>query len=170
LIGGILAYSRAGRERGNTLRIDVNTLVHECWELLAPPETATLIPPVNLPTVVASRPQLQQIFMNLMGNAVKYNPGRAIALEVGVVRRGRCYEFFVRDNGVGISPEFHEKIWGLFQTLERRDTIESTGIGLSIVRKIVESQGGTTRVESRTGEGATFFFTWPAEQREGAES
>ncbi|MBA3501877.1 MAG: GAF domain-containing protein [Deltaproteobacteria bacterium] len=167
LIAGILAYSRAGRDRGAAMRVDVDALVRECWELLAAPETATIMINPGLPTVFASRPQLQQVFMNLIGNAVKYNPGRAIAVEVGVAsHKAGFYEFFVRDNGVGIAPEFHEKIWGLFQTLERRDKIESTGIGLSIVRKIVESQGGTTRVESRLGEGAAFIFTWPAEQAE----
>jgi signal transduction histidine kinase len=167
LIAGILAYTRAGRERGETIRLDTKDLVHECWELLAPPETATLDVASPMPTVVTRRPQLQQVFMNLIGNAVKYNPGRAITIDVGIgSHKGRFYEFFVKDNGVGIAPEFHGKIWGLFQTLERRDKIESTGIGLSIVRKIVESQGGTTRVESRLGEGATFFFTWPAEPLE----
>jgi signal transduction histidine kinase len=167
LIAGILAYSRAGRDRGDAARLDVGTLVRECWELLAPPPSATLSVNGELPMIVASRPQLQQVFMNLMGNAVKYNPGREITIEVGLSQhKGRTYEFFVKDNGVGIAPEFHEKIWGLFQTLERRDKIESTGIGLSIVRKIVESQGGTARVDSRPGEGATFFFSWPTEQLE----
>lgn len=167
LIAGILAYARAGRERGETVRIDTKDLVTECWELLAPPETANLEVKPPMPTVVTHRPRLQQVFMNLIGNAVKYNPGRDVAIDVGVAaHKGRYYEFFVKDNGVGIAPEFHEKVWGLFQTLERRDKIESTGIGLSIVRKIVESQGGTTRIESRLGEGATFYFTWPGEQTE----
>ena len=165
LIAGILTYSRAGRERGKVERIDIGALVAECWELLAPPSRVTLVASPELPSVVASRTQLQQVFMNLIGNAVKYNPDRDLTIEVGLRGRvGRLYELFVRDNGVGIAPDYHEKIWGLFQTLERRDKIESTGIGLSIVRKIVESQGGTTRVESRPGEGATFIFTWPSDQ------
>jgi signal transduction histidine kinase len=171
LIGGILAYARAGRhDKTEVARIDIAALVRDCWELLAPPPTATLVTAPDLPQVNASRPQLQQVLMNLMGNAVKYNPGREITVEVGVVgKRGRFYELFVRDNGVGIAPEFHEKIWGLFQTLERRDKVESTGIGLSIVRKIVESQGGTTRVESGPGEGAKFVFTWPVDQTDHQE-
>jgi signal transduction histidine kinase len=73
------------------------------------------------------------------------------------------FELFVRDGGIGITPEYHDRIWGLFQTLERRDKIESTGIGLSVVRKIVESNGGRTWVESQPGAGATFHFTWGAE-------
>jgi signal transduction histidine kinase len=166
LIGGILAYSRAGRhDRAELSRVDITALVRDCWELLAPPPTAKLEIGRDLPTLMAPRPQLQQVLMNLIGNAVKYNPGREITIEVGLSRKhGRFYELFVRDDGVGIASDFHEKIWGLFQTLERRDKIESTGIGLSIVRKIVESQGGTTWVESRPNEGATFFFTWPTDQ------
>jgi len=163
LIAGILAYSRAGRDRGEVALVDVGALVREAWELLAPPATAQLAIQPELPLVRASRTQLQQVLMNLIGNAVKYNPGRALAIEVGARRNGRLVELYVRDDGVGIAPEFHEKIWGLFQTLERRDKVESTGIGLSIVRKIVEAQGGTTWMESEPGGGATFFFTWPAD-------
>ena len=74
---------------------------------------------------------------------------------------GDAYEFAVADNGAGIAPEFHERIWGIFQTLEARDKVEGTGIGLAVVRKIVESRGGRAWVESVPGEGATFRFTWP---------
>ncbi len=167
LIAGILAYSRAGRDLGQASSVAIGTLARECWELLDAPTTATLVTASDLPTLVAHRPQLQQVLMNLLGNAVKYNAGRALRVDVGVAgRHGRYHELYVRDDGIGIAAEFHDRIWGLFQTLERRDKLESTGIGLSIVRKIVESQGGTTRVESQPGEGATFFFTWPAEQME----
>ncbi|MDQ3367269.1 MAG: GAF domain-containing protein [Myxococcota bacterium] len=162
LIAGILAYSRAGRERGEAVRIEVGPLVREAWELLSPPGTAQLVIATPLPTILAPRTQLQQVFMNLLGNAVKYNPGRELTIKVGVRADRNFYEFYVQDDGVGIAPEFHDKIWALFQTLERRDKVESTGIGLSIVRKIIESQGGTTRVESQPDAGATFYFTWPA--------
>ncbi len=102
--------------------------------------------------------------MNLFGNALKYNQGREIHVELGGrAREPHGHELFVRDDGVGIAPEYHDRIWGLFQTLERRDKIESTGIGLSVVRKIVESNGGRTWVESEPGAGATFHFTWGLE-------
>ena len=164
LIGGILAYSRAGRDQGGRTEVDVAALAAEAWELLSPPETAHLTIAPELPRIVAPRTQLQQVLMNLLGNAVKYNPGRELHIELG----GRCeedggYEFFVRDNGVGIAPEYHDRIWGLFQTLERRDKIESTGIGLSVVRKIVEAHGGQTWVRSQVGAGATFYFSWGIE-------
>src|SRR5439155_21752257 len=96
-------------------------------------------------------------------NAIKYNADRALQITLAARRQGRRWEFSVADNGIGIAPEFADKIWGLFQTLERRDKVESTGIGLSVVRKIVESHGGRAWVESALGCGATFRFTWPAD-------
>jgi signal transduction histidine kinase len=163
LIGGILAYSRAGRVQGDVAELDVRALAAEAWELLSPPPTAHLALSPELPRLVAPRTQLQQVLMNLFGNAVKYNHGREVHVELGGRRIGRACEFYVRDDGVGIAPEYHDRIWGLFQTLERRDKIESTGIGLSVVRKIVESHGGHAWVESQPKQGATFYFTWAAE-------
>jgi signal transduction histidine kinase len=160
LIGGILAYSRAGRDKGDLVEVDVRAIAAEAWELISPPPTAHLALPPELPRPVAPRTQFQQVLMNLFGNAVKYNEGREVHIEIGGRRDERGYEFFVRDDGVGIAPEYHDRIWGLFQTLERRDKMESTGIGLSVVRKIVESHGGHTWVQSQPGSGATFYFTW----------
>ena len=166
LIGGILAYSRAARGGAERTLVDVRLLVGEIWELLSPPKTARL-EIGELPQLVTSRTELEQVLMNLIGNAIKYNRNREVNITVGSSSEtsGR-YEFFVRDDGVGIAPEFQDKIWGLFQTLERRDKTESTGIGLSIVRKIVEAKGGRAWVESRADEGATFRFTWPIERGE----
>jgi signal transduction histidine kinase len=163
LIGGILAYSRAGRERDpKAVSIDMTSLAREVWELLAPPPTAS-VEIGDLPEIRGVRAQLQQILLNLMSNAIKYNPERELHVTVTATRDGDWWTFAVSDDGVGIAPEFHDRIWGLFQTLERRDKVESTGIGLSVVRKIVESHRGRAWVESQMGSGATFFFTWPAE-------
>jgi signal transduction histidine kinase len=163
LIAGILAYSRAGRERDpKPVEVDMTSLAREVWELLAPPETAT-IEIGELPKIWGVRAQLQQILLNLLSNALKYNRDRELHVKVSARRDGDRWEFAVADDGVGISPEFHDRIWGLFQTLERRDKVESTGIGLSVVRKIVESHRGNAWVESQVGSGATFLFTWPAE-------
>jgi signal transduction histidine kinase len=103
----------------------------------------------------------------LIGNAIKYNPGRELIVEVGAVPHGEHWTLFVKDNGVGIPAEYHDRIWGLFQTLEARDKVESTGIGLAVVRKIVETRGGKTWIESAAGAGATFWFTWPGETKHG---
>jgi signal transduction histidine kinase len=97
---------------------------------------------------------------------VKYNASRDLRIAISARRTGRRWEFTIADDGIGIAPEFADKIWGLFQTLERRDKIESTGIGLSVVRKIVEAHGGKAWVDSELGHGATFRFTWPADPDE----
>jgi len=162
LIDGILAYSRAGRVRGEPERVDTGALAREVVELLAPPAGARVEVADGMPTVLAERVPLQQVFLNLVGNALKY-AGRADA----VVRVGwnadapGWYRFSVADNGPGIAPQYHERVFGIFQTLQSRDRVEGTGIGLSVVKKIVEAQGARVWVESAEGAGATFHFTWP---------
>lgn len=166
LIGGILAYSRAGRGSTEQATVDVAALVQEVWELLAPPSAARLEVATPLPLLRTSRVELQQVVLNLIGNALKHNPERELVITVSGQREGRRWRFTIADDGIGIAPEFADKIWGLFQTLERRDKIESTGIGLSVVRKIVEGHGGTAWVESAVGRGAAFSFTWTADTEE----
>jgi PAS domain S-box-containing protein len=163
LIDGILAYSRAGRRLGQPEPVDSGGLVREVIELLAPPGDVTIEVPARMPTVEAERVPLQQVFMNLIGNAIKFTrAGRPDAvIRVGWRDVGDALEFAVTDNGPGIAPEYHERIWGIFQTLEARDKVEGTGIGLSVVRKIVETHGGRVWVESAPGQGATFRFAWP---------
>jgi signal transduction histidine kinase len=143
--------------------VDSGGLVREVIELLAPPGDVTIEVPARMPTVEAERVPLQQVFMNLIGNAIKFTrAGRPDAvIRVGWRDVGDALEFAVTDNGPGIAPEYHERIWGIFQTLEARDKVEGTGIGLSVVRKVVETHGGRVWVESAPGQGATFRFAWP---------
>jgi signal transduction histidine kinase len=104
-----------------------------------------------------------------VGNAVKYGgPGARVEVSARPEGGGVC-EFTVRDNGPGIAPEYHERIFTIFQTLEARDKVEGTGIGLSIVKKMVESRGGRVWVDSAPGRGAAFRFTWPARAEEGSQ-
>jgi signal transduction histidine kinase len=102
--------------------------------------------------------------MNLLGNAIKHTNGAEPRVAVSWAEAGAFYEFTVADNGAGIAPQFHERIFGIFQTLEARDKVEGTGIGLSVVKKIVEAKGGRVWVESDVGQGARFKFLWPAEE------
>jgi PAS domain S-box-containing protein len=163
LIDGILAYSRAGRMVNSPERIDTGALVREVIELLAPPDEVTIEVPLQMPTVNAERVPLQQVFLNLIDNAVKYTRVERSDVVVRIAWRdlGDAFEFSVSDNGPGIDPEYHERIWGIFQTLAPRDKVEGTGIGLSVVRKILETRGGSTSVESSPNQGATFRFIWP---------
>jgi signal transduction histidine kinase len=163
LIEGILAYSRADRNQGESADVDIAQLAHDVIELLAPPSRVHIVIGRPLPTLRTTRVPLQQVVLNLIANAIKYNPDRELTIEIGGKRAGDVWAFYVKDDGVGIAPEFHERIWGLFQTLEARDKVESTGIGLAVVRKIVEARGGKAWIESAAGAGATFWFSWPGE-------
>ncbi len=163
LIDGILAYSRAGRALRAPEQVDTGVLVREAIELLAPPAGVAFEVATDLPTVEAERVPLQQVFLNLIGNAVKHGRTARPEVTVRVEWRdlGDAVEFAVADNGPGIAPEYHERIWGIFQTLVPRDKVEGTGIGLSVVKKIVESRGGRVALDSTPGQGATFRFIWP---------
>src|SRR5690606_29316584 len=114
---------------------------------------------------------LQQVFLNLIANGVKYAGADRDEALVSVDWRDLddAFEFAVQDDGPGIAPEFHERIWGIFQTLAARDKVEGTGIGLSVVKKIIEARGGRVSLESAPGGGATFRFTWPKQLRKRAE-
>ena len=161
LIDGILTYSRAGRVRDAVEEVDTGALVRETIELLDPPEGAVIETPPDMPTLRTERVPLQQVFMNLIGNAVKHGGGVGAVVRIEWRAGEGGVEFAVRDNGPGIAPEYQDRIWGIFQTLAARDKVEGTGIGLSVVKKVVEGRGGRATVESAAGRGATFRFTWP---------
>jgi len=161
LIDGILAYSRAGRVREKYERVDVGALLAETIELLAPTEGARIDVEPPMPVIEAERVPLQQVFMNLIGNALKYSGGGDARVVVRAAAEGGAVRFSVADNGPGIAPQYQDKVWQIFQTLAPRDKVEGTGIGLSVVRKLVESRGGRVSLESAPGEGSTFSFTWP---------
>jgi signal transduction histidine kinase len=160
LIEGLLEYSRAGRAHKRPERVDVGELVEDVIDLLAPPEGVVIRVEPEMPTFMTERLMLQQVFMNLVSNALKHAVRDDAVIDIGWCRVGPFYEFFVRDNGPGIDPEYHDRIWGIFQTLEARDRVEGAGIGLALVKKIVESQKGRAWVESAPGTGATFRFLW----------
>jgi len=161
LIEGILSYSRAGRAKHGAEDIDVKALLHEIIELIAPPEGAEVRIEGEMPVLHTERLPLQQVFQNLITNALKYAGGAEARVTIRGADEGAFYQFTVADNGPGIAPDYHEKIWGIFQTLNPRDKVEGTGIGLALVRKIVDNKGGRAWVESEAGSGATFHFLWP---------
>jgi chemotaxis family two-component system sensor kinase Cph1 len=117
----------------------------------------------DLPTVLAEPTQLTQLFQNLIGNAVKFRrEGEDPRIHVGCRRDNGHWLFRVQDNGIGIDPEFHEKVFLIFQRLHGREKYPGTGIGLAICKKIVEQHGGRIWIDSKVGEGSTFCFTLPA--------
>lgn len=162
LITGILDLARVGRVAQANETVFVRQLLREILDMLQPPAGLHVELPFFLPTLVTNRVQLQQVFSNLLSNALKYHDHPATGqLTIGCDDAGDFYRFTVADDGPGIAPEYHERIFVIFQTLTERDTLESTGVGLAIVKKIVERQGGHITVESAEGAGAAFIFTWP---------
>jgi light-regulated signal transduction histidine kinase (bacteriophytochrome) len=157
LIQGLLEYSRVGRKKTPIKTINVSDVIKEAINSLSvPPEFEIVVAP-NMPTLITEVLSLQQVFSNLISNAIKYHPTNLGKITISIEEQAHFYEFGVSDDGLGIDPQYHDRIFTIFQTLQPRDTIESTGIGLSIVKKIVEGQGGKVRVESKLGEGASFF-------------
>lgn len=161
LITGILQYSRTGHMATQVRSVDTKQLVQGIVEILNPSNKFNIKYTDNLPTLEGDDIQLGQVFSNLIDNSIKHNNHDTGNIEIGVRDLGNFYEFFVKDDGPGIASEYHEKIFQIFQTLKSRDEFESTGVGLSIIKKIIESQGGRITVDSVEGEGATFYFTWP---------
>ncbi|MBW4682532.1 MAG: PAS domain S-box protein [Microcoleus vaginatus WJT46-NPBG5] len=161
LIEALLEYSRVGRLKSVLETVSVADLLEDVIDSLAPPASFTVEVEPEMPTLVTERLPLEQVFANLIGNAIKHNRQRAGHVKISVKDLGDFYEFAVADDGPGIAPEYHEKVFVIFQTLEARDKVENTGIGLSLVKKTVENQGGTVKLTSQAGQGATFSFTWP---------
>jgi signal transduction histidine kinase len=168
LIDGILTYARAGRKSTTPEQVNSGALMREVIELLAPPPQIAIQLPERSPVIEAERVLLEQVFMNLIGNAIKFTGGARADPVIRIEWRdvGDGIEFTINDNGPGIAPQFHDRIWGMFQTLATRDKVEGTGIGLSVVKKIVESRGGKVSLDSAPGKGATFRFVWPKRSRQ----
>jgi signal transduction histidine kinase len=161
LIDGILHYSEIGRVTNRREVVDLGKLVSETIALLDPPAQIQVAVCGPLPAVVCEKVRLGQVFHNLIDNAIKYMDKPQGRIEVGCTDQGNVWRFAVTDNGPGIEEKYFEKIFQMFQTLVPRDQRESTGIGLPIVKKIVELFGGSIWVESKPGAGSTFFFTLP---------
>jgi light-regulated signal transduction histidine kinase (bacteriophytochrome) len=161
LIDGILRYSRAGRTGGLVEAVDLGKLTAEVIDLLAPEDGVTLDVAPEMPTIVAERAPLQQVLSDLVSNAIKHAGRADPRIAISCADQGTAYAITVKDDGQGIAPAHHERIWGIFQTLAPRDQVEGTGIGLPIVKKIVESRGGRVWVDSAPGAGAAFHVLWP---------
>ena len=161
LIDGILQYSRVGRAHEGRMDVDLDALIHEVIDLLAPPARIRIEIDTPLPTVHVDGTRMQQVFQNLISNAIKYIDKPQGEVHLGCIAEKKTWKFYVRDNGPGIEQRHFERIFQLFQTLVPRDHVESTGVGLALVKKIIELHDGSVWLESKVGEGSTFFFTLP---------
>ena len=164
-IAGLLDLSRMGREPWALEEVNLQEVFGNAVANLriAIEESGARVESGPLPVVRGDARQLTQLFQNLIGNALKFRePGEAPRVDVRADRDGDCWRISVRDNGIGLDPRFSERVFTIFQRLHTRDEYEGTGLGLAICKKIVDRHGGRIWVESREGEGATFFFTLPA--------
>lgn len=161
LIDSVLRYSMIERVKGEKEEVDLNALVSEIIAMLNPPENIRIEVVNELPTILCERTRLEQVFQNLLSNAVRYMDKPKGEITIGCTEEEGYWKFHVADNGPGIEERYYDKIFQIFQTLKPRDDVESTGVGLTIVKKIVESQGGEIWVHSKVGEGSTFFFSVP---------
>ncbi|MBE9169126.1 PAS domain S-box protein [Pleurocapsales cyanobacterium LEGE 06147] len=160
LINGLLQYSRVGRLKSEPEKIVLEQLIGEIVDSLEMPPDFTITIEGPMPTLVTERLPLQQVFSNLIINAIKHHDRPDGNVTISALEKEQFYEFTVADDGPGIDPQYHDKVFVIFQTLEARDKTENTGIGLSIVKKAVESQGGKIKLESQPGKGTIFRFTW----------
>ncbi|MER5644034.1 ATP-binding protein [Streptosporangium sp. NPDC002524] len=174
LINELLTFSRVGRISREPVEMDLNDVVDRALANLAAAveESGAEIEVGDLPAVVGDRTQFVMLWQNLIGNSLKFrDPGRVPRIGIESERLGGEVRMTVTDNGIGISPNFADKIFIIFQRLHQRDAYEGTGIGLALCRKIVEQHGGTIRLDTEYAEGARFVITLPAEivvpEREG---
>ena len=160
LLDSLLEYSRSGRRQHPISRVDLHRLIAEVIQTLAPPATMSIKIRAPLPIFATHKQPLQQVFSQLIDNAIRHHPTQIGMVAISARDLGECYEFTISDDGDGIDPQYHERIYRIFQTLTARDLRENIGVGLAIVKKIVAAEGGTIELESDVGVGATFKFTW----------
>ncbi|WP_411274832.1 sensor histidine kinase [Daejeonella sp.] len=164
IILDLLDFSRVGRGDAESELVNLNEVINEILILFRKniEDTKTLFIIGDLPSINVPKASIRQLIQNLVSNSIKYQPAGNIPLvEIGYTEKSDYWEFWVKDNGIGISSEYFEKIFIIFQRLHTKDHYSGTGMGLAICRKIVANFGGKLWVESEEGEGSTFYFTIP---------
>jgi PAS domain S-box-containing protein len=161
LINGILEYSKVGRIKEEKTEINMNELVNEVIEMIAPPENIKISVENELPSIFCEKTRITEVLQNLLSNAVTYMDKPEGVIKIDCADAGVDWKLSVSDNGPGIEEKYFEKIFQIFQTLSPMDEHESTGVGLTLVKKIITMYGGKVWLESKAGQGSTFFFTLP---------
>lgn len=161
MIKSILEYSRTSLSQQTVEEVNVLTLVNEIVELLYLPGHFNIIINKDLPTIATRKIKLQQVFQNLISNAVKYNNKKDPVIEIGFSEKETFYEFFIKDNGPGIEKKDQDRIFNMFEVTENQSQKDSsTGIGLNLLKILVEEQGGRIWVTSSSEHGSVFYFEW----------
>jgi PAS domain S-box-containing protein len=159
-IDGLLDYARIDRIDATIEPVEVAALLAEAIDSIAPPPTFTIVIAPDLPTIYTKRLFLFQVFTNLIGNSIKHHDRLDGSIQISCQECGDLYEFRVADDGPGIAPAQHDRVFEIFTAMNPQNRADSTGIGLAIVKKIIEAEGGTIRLESDLECGTKFYFTW----------
>ena len=160
LLDDLLAFSRVGRTEGKATDVDTGEIVEDIVGMLEIPEDFTIEAVSEMPTVHTPHAAIHTVFRNLIGNALKHRERDDGRVEISAKDQGDSIEFAVSDDGPGIPTDLHEQAFALFKTLKRRDEVEGSGMGLTLVKKMIETYGGRIELDSDEGQGATFRFTW----------
>ena len=172
LINDLLVYSRVSTRGKEFEPVDCGKTVEEALANLqsAIEDSGAAVSFDELPLVQGDVTQLMQLFQNLIGNAIKFHNEISPQVHIGAEKRDGEWVIWVRDNGIGIEPQYFERIFGVFQRLHSRQEYAGTGIGLAVCKKIAERHGGRIWVESESGAGSTFYFTIPDREEANHES
>jgi len=161
MISSILDYSRQSVNNQAVEEVNVGELVEQIAHLIFPPNHISIDVITDMPKMKTKRIKLQQIFQNLISNAIKYNDKPSGLIEIGCIEKPEFFEFFVQDNGPGIPAKDRQRIFKIFETTDNKSNADSsTGIGLNILKMSIEEQGGRIWVESEEGKGSKFIFEW----------
>ncbi len=160
-IDGLLDFARIGRSDEEIELVEIAELLAETLDSIAPPSTFKITIASNLPRLYTKRLFLSQVFTNLIGNGIKHHDRIDGSIQISCQEGTDCYEFTIADDGPGIDPAQHDRVFEIFKAVNPQNRLDSTGIGLAIVKKIIEAEGGTIQLESNLGAGTTFSFVWP---------
>jgi signal transduction histidine kinase len=161
LVDAVLRYSRAVRGSEEPSEVDLNRVIPSIIDMLSPPTHVTIRVEGEMPRIICDRTRIEQVFQNLLSNALKFMDKRHGDIRIRCSSENDHWKFSVSDNGPGIEERDLFRIFRIFETSGSHDDAGSTGIGLAVVKKIVEMYGGSVWAESRLGSGSTFFFTFP---------
>jgi signal transduction histidine kinase len=164
LIDGLLQYARIGRDEVVASWVDTGALFTEMGELYLPPERFELVLQSDLPPIFAPRPAVELVFRNLLMNVEKHHDRDRGRVEITGHQEGQAVQFVVADDGPGIPSEHHERVFELFRTLESRDKKEASGLGLTLIKRLLDTHGGTIAIMPSEGRGTSFVVSWPCWQ------
>ena len=163
LLSDLLIYSQANHQKNSISEINTHVLANELFTLVSPLNGFVLTINGELPTFSTFRAPFEQVVRNLLSNAIKHHHKEQGKIEIGCSDVGHFYQFSINDDGPGISLDYQEDVFKMFKTLRPRDEAEGSGMGLALIKKIVEHYSGQVKIESNEGQGCTFYFTWPKE-------